>query len=379
MSYTQVQADYAARLGFKKGVYKHFMIKEIHEQPQTVQLELNGYIKDGLVDLSDLGIDEILAGVQKIYMVGCGTAYHAGLVGRNIIEKLVHIPVESDIASEFAYRDIPWGKNELMIVVSQSGETTDTLVALREAKRNGVKVLAVTNVEGSTIALEADKVIYTHAGPEISIASTKAYTSQLVIMYLLALYLARQRGSYDEAELRKIGNELSNIGSKLESVFEQEEKIIEIAWHYKGMQNVFFLGRGLDCAVAMEGALKLKETSYVHSEAYATGELKHGPIALVADGAPVVTVITQDHMAEKSMTNLKEIKTRGGVVIAVCKESLKNQCKECDELILIPDIDPIIAPIIAVIPLQIFAYYMATLRGNNVDKPRNLTKSVMVE
>ncbi len=376
---TKQEHKSAAPFEFKKGVYQHFMIKEIHEQPQTVKLELGSYFKNDLVDLEALGIDELLNGVQKIYMIGCGTAYHAGLVGRTLIEKLAKIPVESDIASEFGYRDIPWGKNELMVVITQSGETTDTLVALREAKRNNIPVLAITNVKDSTIAREADKAIYTQAGPEISIASTKAYTSQLVVMYLLALYLAKKQGTVDEATLKEIGKELSKIDSYLESIFDQEEAILEIAGQYYAMETTFFLGRGLDAAVAREGALKLKETSYIHAEAYPTGELKHGPIALVTDGLPVVTVITQDHMVEKSMANIREIKERGGKVIAVCKENLVRECRECDEIMIIPDVNPLITPILSVVPLQMFAYYVATLRGNDVDKPRNLTKSVQVE
>ncbi|HZK43730.1 MAG TPA: glutamine--fructose-6-phosphate transaminase (isomerizing) [Syntrophomonadaceae bacterium] len=379
MTNIQMHGENPISLDFQKGVFKHFMIKEIHEQPKTVRLELDGRIKKGIVDLYDLGMDDILARVEKIYMIGCGTAYHAGLVGKDIIEKLVRVNVESDIASEFGYRDILWGENQLMIVISQSGETADTLVALREAKRHGIPILAITNVVGSTVAQEADKVIYTLAGPEISIASTKAYTSQLVVVYLLALYMAQLRMSHDEKALRTIGNELSHIGDYLEEVFEQEEKIIKLAWQHHQMQSVFYLGRGLDCAVAMEGALKLKETSYIHAEAYATGELKHGPIALITDQSPVITLLTQNHMVERSMYNIQEVKTRGGKVIAVCKADLQEQCRDCDDIITIPNVNSIITPILSVVPLQMFAYYMATLRGNNVDQPRNLTKSVQIE
>ncbi|NLB88872.1 MAG: glutamine--fructose-6-phosphate transaminase (isomerizing) [Syntrophomonadaceae bacterium] len=364
---------------FEKGVYRHHMIKEIHEQPKTVQLEIEGRIKDGFVDLSDLGIDELFDGVQKIYMIGCGTAYHAGLVGRTIFEKLLKVAVESDIASEFGYRDIPWGNNQLMIVISQSGETTDTLVALRKAKERNIPVLAITNVKDSTIAREADRVIYTNAGPEIAIASTKAYTSQVVVLYLLALYMAKKLGTCDETVIRKLTEELNKIADYVEQTFAEEEKILQIAWQYQHMENTFFLGRGLDCATAMEGSLKLKETSYVHAEAYATGELKHGPLALITEGSTVITVITQDHMVDKCAQNLREIKNRGGKVIAVCKSSFENELKDLDNLIFIPDVNPIIAPIVSVIPLQIFAYYMATFKGNDVDKPRNLTKSVQVE
>ena len=303
-------------------------------------------------------LDDLFQGINKIYMVACGTAYHAGMVGRLAIEKLARIPVETDIASEFRYRDIIWKPDELMIVISQSGETADTLSALRYAKRNGIKVLAVTNVVGSSVAREADKVIYTHAGPEIAVASTKAYTTQLVIMYLLALYLAQERGTVPPEELRKLVDELASMDEVLEEALQQEEKIKAIAARYTHVQHTFFLGRGFDNAVAMEGALKLKETSYIHAEAYAAGELKHGPLALISDGVPVLTVITQDSLVDKTMSNIKEVKARGAVVIAICKENLQEDCQECDEILLIPNVNSILAPVAAVVPLQTFAYYM---------------------
>ena len=363
----------------EKGGYEHFMLKEIHEQPVAVRQTLQGRIKDGRVDLADLELDDLFQGINKIYMVACGTAYHAGMVGRLAIEKLARIPVETDIASEFRYRDIIWKPDELMIVISQSGETADTLSALRYAKRNGIKVLAVTNVVGSSVAREADKVIYTHAGPEIAVASTKAYTTQLVIMYLLALYLAQERGTVPPEELRKLVDELASMDEVLEEALQQEEKIKAIAARYTHVQHTFFLGRGFDNAVAMEGALKLKETSYIHAEAYAAVELKHGPLALISDGVPVLTVITQDSLVDKTMSNIKEVKARGAVVIAICKENLQEDCQECDEILLIPNVNSILAPVAAVVPLQTFAYYMSVLRGNDVDKPRNLAKSVTVE
>ena len=363
----------------EKGGYKHFMLKEIHEQPEAVRRTLSGRIKDGWIDLSDLELEDLFQGINKIYIVACGTAFHAGMVGRLAIEKLARIPVETDIASEFRYRDIIWKPDQLMIVISQSGETADTLAALRHAKRNGVKVLAVTNVVGSSVAREADKVIYTHAGPEIAVASTKAYTTQLVIMYLLALYLAQERGTVPPDELKKLGRELAHMDQVLETVLEQEEKIKALAARHSSVQDTFFLGRGFDYAVAMEGALKLKEISYIHAEAYASGELKHGPLALICEGVPVLTVITQDYLVDKSMSNIKEVKARGAVVIAICKENLQEDCQECDEQVLIPNVDPLLAPVAAVVPLQIFAYYMAVLRGADVDKPRNLAKSVTVE
>ena len=364
---------------YKKGVYNHIMIKEIHQQENTVSLELAGFIKDGLAELSSLGIDDILLGAEKIYMIGCGTAYHAGLVGRTLIEKLAAVPVESDIASEFGYRHIPWRQNQLMVVISQSGETSDTLMALREAKKHGVPVLAITNAQDCTMNREADKFMVIKPGPELAIASTKAYTSQLVVMYLLALYLADKKNTYDKAELKKIGNELMEIDAAIEKVFAQEEKIMNIAWRYRHIEDTFYLGRGLDAAVAMEGALKLKETSYIHSEAYATGELKHGPIAVITPGMPVVALLTQEQVADKSIANLQEIRKNGGQVIVICSQKLVPLCQEFEEIITIPDVNPDVTPLLSVLPLQLFAYYMATMRGNDVDKPRGLTKSVQVE
>lgn len=363
----------------EKGGYEHFMLKEIHEQPDAIRQTLRGKIKDGLVDFSDLQLNGLFEDIKKIYIVACGTAYHAGLVGRMAIEKLARIPVETDIASEFRYRDVLWTPGDLMIVISQSGETADTLAALREAKRNGIKVLAVTNVVGSSVAREADKVIYTHAGPEIAVASTKAYSTQLVIMYLLALYLAKEKGTLSREILTELGNELLSMDLSVEQVLKEQDKLKILAEKYKNVESTFFLGRGFDYAVAMEGALKLKEISYIHAEAYAAGELKHGPLALIDKGVPVLALISQDNLVEKSMSNIKEVKARGAVVVAICKENLQEACQECDEQILLPNVNPILAPISAVIPLQIFAYYMAVFRGADVDKPRNLAKSVTVE
>lgn len=363
----------------EKGGYDHFMLKEIHEQPAALRQTLAGQVQDGVVALTEPGLDEIFKDCEKIYMVACGTAYHAGLVGRLAIEKLARIPVETDIASEFRYRDILWNPHSVMIVVSQSGETADTLAALREAKRQGIKVLAVTNVVGSSVAREADKVIYTHAGPEIAVASTKAYSTQLLVMYMLALHLSRIKGTCSEAELRQLTSDLSSIDELVEKVLEQQDKIKQLAAKYKGVQDTFFLGRGFDFAVAMEGALKLKEISYIHAEAYAAGELKHGPLALIDDGVPVLALISQDSLVDKTMSNIKEVKARGAIVVAICKENLQEDCQECDEQILLPNVNPFLAPIVSVIPLQVFAYYMAIFRGCDVDKPRNLAKSVTVE
>lgn len=363
----------------EKGGYEHFMLKEIHEQPTALRETLRGNIKNNMIDLSDLGIDDIFAQVEKIYIVACGTAYHAGLVGRNVLEKLARISVETDIASEFRYRDILWNPHSVMIVISQSGETADTLAVLREAKRNGIKVLAVTNVVGSSVAREADRVIYTHAGPEIAVASTKAYSTQLLVMYLLGLHLARVRGTCSQQELVELAEEITHIDELVEQVLTEEDRIKKLAEKYQGVQDIFFLGRGLDYAVAMEGALKLKEISYVHAEAYAAGELKHGPLALIDEGVPVLALITQDNLVEKTMSNIKEVKARGAVVVAICKENFQEACQECDEQILLPNVNPILAPMVSVVPLQIFSYYMAIFRGADVDKPRNLAKSVTVE
>jgi len=363
----------------EKNGFEHFMLKEIHEQPTALKETLRGNIKDGLIDLSELGIDDILAGVEKIYIVACGTAYHAGLVGRSIIEKLAGIPVETDIASEFRYREVLWQPDSMMIVISQSGETADTLAVLREAKRKGIKVLAVTNVVGSSVAREADRVIYTHAGPEIAVASTKAYSTQVLVMYLLGLHLARRRGTLGEAQLQELAYGISQMDKAVEQVLTQQGDIMRLAEKYQGVSDTFFLGRGLDYSVAMEGALKLKEISYVHAEAYAAGELKHGPLALIDVGVPVLALITQDNLVDKTMSNIKEVKARGAVVVAVCKENLQEACQECDEQILLPNVDQLLAPLVSVVPLQIFSYYMAIFRGADVDKPRNLAKSVTVE
>ncbi|MGI5911663.1 MAG: glutamine--fructose-6-phosphate transaminase (isomerizing) [Syntrophomonadaceae bacterium] len=363
----------------EKNGFEHFMLKEIHEQPEAIRKTLSGRIIDGKVDFSDLNLEQVFQNIRKIFIVACGTAYHAGMVGRLAIEKIARIPVETDIASEFRYRDVLWQPGDLMIVISQSGETADTLAALREAKRHGIKVLAVTNVVGSAIAREADRVIYTHAGPEIAVASTKAYSTQLVVMYLLALYLAEIKRSYEREKLAALVRDMLYLDTMVEEVLKEQEKIKNLAEKYRYVQSTFFLGRGVDYAVAMEGALKLKEISYVHAEAYAAGELKHGPLALIDKGVPVLALVSQDNLVDKAMSNIKEVKARGAVVVAICKENLQEDCQECDEQILLPNVNPLLAPIVSVIPLQIFAYYMAVFRDADVDKPRNLAKSVTVE
>jgi len=363
----------------EKGGFEHFMLKEIYEQPEAIRKTMAGRIKDGMVDFSDLDFDDVFKNINKIFLVACGTAYHAGLVGRLAIEKLAGIPVETDIASEFRYRRVLWKPDDLMIVISQSGETADTLAALREAKSHGIKVLAITNVVGSAVSREADRVIYTHAGPEIAVASTKAYSTQLVVMYLLAIHLANLRAACEQAKLKGLVSELLYLDTMVEQVLQADEAIKALAEKYRDVQSTFFLGRGMDYAVAMEGALKLKEISYVHAEAYAAGELKHGPLALIHEGVPVLALITQDKLVDKTMSNIKEVKARGAVVVAICKENLQEACQECDEQILLPRVNPLLTPIISVVPLQVFSYYMAVYRGADVDKPRNLAKSVTVE
>jgi glucosamine--fructose-6-phosphate aminotransferase (isomerizing) len=300
-------------------------------------------------------------------------------VGRLALEKLARIPVEADIASEFRYRDILWQPDALLILISQSGETADTLAALQAARSHGIKVLAITNVLGSAIARKADKVIYTHAGPEISVASTKAYSTQILVLYMLALELARVRKTLPLEELETYSQDLVQLDRLVEQLLNAEEAIQEMARRYRKVKSTFFLGRGFDYAVALEGALKLKEISYIHAEAYASGELKHGPLALITKDVPVLALITQDHLLKKTMSNVKEVKARGALVIGICKESLAEQCAECDDLIIMPNVSSLFAPIVAVVPLQLFAYYMAVERRRNVDKPRNLAKSVTVE
>lgn len=364
----------------EKAGYEHFMLKEIHEQPKALRDTMQGHMRDGLINLSDLGLSKDFENISKIYIVGCGTAYHAGLVGRIAIEKLVKIPVETDIASEFQYRDVIWEKNSLMIIISQSGETADTMSALRKAKEHGIRVLAVTNVVGSAAAREADRVIYTHAGPEIAVASTKAYSTQLLIMYMIALDMARVRKTLSDEILALYSQELMQIDRLTILALEQEESIKRMANNYKKIDSAFFLGRGFDYAVAMEGALKLKEISYIHAEAYAAGELKHGPLALITPDVLVISLMTQDTLlTSKTASNISEVVTRGGKVIAIGTEDTDFSAVKYNEKLVLPSVASLIAPIVSVVPLQLFSYYMAVNRGLDVDKPRNLAKSVTVE
>lgn len=366
----------------EKGGYDHFMLKEIYDQPRALKDTLSGRIdpEQSRVVLKEIGMTpEEIRNIKKIFITACGTAYHAGLVGKHCIERLVRLPVEIDIASEFRYREPLVDKDSLVVVVSQSGETADTLAALRESKRKGARVLAVTNVVDSSIAREADDVLYTWAGPEIAVASTKAYTTQLMCMYLIGLYLAEIRGTLPEAERRVIIKELRKLSDKVRVILDNCSVIDQFVRSYNSAGNAFFIGRGLDHTVAMEGALKLKEISYIHAEAYAAGELKHGTLALITEGVPVVALATQQSLYEKMVSNIKEVKAREATVLALAMDDLKEVEKVVDYVLHIPNTHPLLAPVLSVVPLQLLAYRMAVARDCDVDQPRNLAKSVTVE
>lgn len=366
----------------EKGGFEHFMLKEIYEQPKAVRDTMRERLtqEEGTITFPELNWSrEDFAGISKIFIVACGTAYHAGLVGKYYLEKFARIPVECDIASEFRYRDPLVDDRCLMIVVSQSGETSDTLAALREAKRLGARTLAVTNVVGSSIAREADRTIYTYAGPEIAVASTKAYTTQLIVMLMLGIYVGNLRGQLPEDLARTLTRDMRSIPEQIHAMLEDVEQIKVFAKQYGSAEDAFFLGRSLDYCVALEGALKLKEISYIHAEAYAAGELKHGTLALIGEGMPVIVLATQTDVYPKTISNLKEVKARGAVVIAIAQEGDRDIDKVADHAIFIPQTDKYLAPLLAVLPLQLLAYYAALTRGCDVDKPRNLAKSVTVE
>lgn len=365
----------------EKGGYEHFMIKEIHEQPKAIKDTLSPRLgENNEIELDNIKLSkEDLEKINKVVIVACGTAYHAGLVGRYAIEKFAKIPVETDVASEFRYRDPFVDDKTLFIAVSQSGETADTLAALREAKGKGARVLAVTNVVGSRISREADDVFYTWAGPEIAVASTKAYTTQLVAMYLIALNMGIKKGTISKEKYNEILDELKTYQQKVEKLVDTKEQIQELAHRQFNNQNVFYIGRGIDDHVGKEGSLKLKEISYIHSEAIAAGELKHGTIALIEQGTLVIALATQEHLFDKMLSNIKEVKARGAYVIAVAKEGNEEIEEAADAVIYIPNTLDELTPILSVIPLQLLAYYIAVTRGCDVDKPKNLAKSVTVE
>ncbi len=366
----------------EKSGYPHFMLKEIHEQPQTILDTMRGrYSYDiGEADLADIGLTpKEFAAVDRIWIVACGTSWHAGLVGKYLLEEMVRTPVQVDIGSEFRYRNPLVGKNDLFITISQSGETADTLAAAREAKEKGARVVSIVNVVGSTLARESDGVLYTRCGPEIGVASTKAFTAQLTALYLLALHLARVRNVMNAADGKAWLDRLVTLPSLVERLLGREAEIVAIAKRYYKKRNFLFLGRGINYPIALEGSLKLKEVSYIHAEGYAAGEMKHGPIALIDKDMPVVVLAPRDRLYEKTVSNLMEVKARRAPVIALVAEGERELGKTADAVFTVPDTHPLMSPILFTIPLQLLAYHIAVLRGADVDQPRNLAKSVTVE
>lgn len=364
----------------EKGGYEHFMLKEMHEQPKAVKDTLTPRIKNGDVVIEELGMtDEEIRAIRKIFIVACGSAYHTGVTAKYIFEKLARIPVEVDLASEFRYRDPILPENTLVVIVSQSGETADTLAALRLAKEKGVRTLGIVNVVGSSIAREADNVMYTWAGPEIAVATTKAYSTQLIAQYLLAMKFGKVRGTVSQNDFDAMIQSLERLPEQISLLLSHKENVQRFANRYLAAEHVFFIGRGIDYAISMEGSLKLKEISYIHSEAYAAGELKHGTISLIEDGRLVVAVLTQPELYKKTISNIQEVKTRGAFVMAVTTVGNTEVEKVADYVVYLPETNPIFANSLAIIPLQLFGYYVSIGRGLDVDKPRNLAKSVTVE
>lgn len=364
----------------EKGGYEHFMLKEMHEQPKAVKDTLTPRIKNGDVVIEELGMtDEEIRTISKIFIVACGSAYHTGVTAKYVFEKLARIPVEVDLASEFRYRDPILPENTLVVIVSQSGETADTLAALRLAKEKGVRTLGIVNVVGSSIAREADNVMYTWAGPEIAVATTKAYSTQLIAQYLLAMKFAKVRGTVSQNDFDAMIQSLERLPEQISLLLSHKENVQRFANRYLAAEHVFFIGRGIDYAISMEGSLKLKEISYIHSEAYAAGELKHGTISLIEDGRLVVAVLTQPELYKKTISNIQEVKTRGAFVMAVTTVGNTEVEKVADYVVYLPETNPIFANSLAIIPLQLFGYYVSIGRGLDVDKPRNLAKSVTVE
>lgn len=364
----------------EKAGYEYFMLKEIYEQPATVNNTILPRIKGNEIVINELGIsDDELCKVEKIHIVACGSAYHVGMTGKYIIEGLAQIPVDVDVASEFRYRDPILQKGDMVIVISQSGETADTLAALRETQKKGFKVLGIVNVVGSSIAREANSVMYTWAGPEIAVATTKAYSAQLTALYILALKFARVKGIMKQNQYESMLTCLQHLPDQIELLLGQKEKIQYLANRYAGSKDIFFIGRGIDYAISLEGSLKLKEISYIHSEAYPAGELKHGTISLIEEGSLIIALATQPKLYQKTISNMTEVRSRGAKVMAITFESNKLMEKAADYVIYIPETDPYFANSLAIIPLQLLAYYIAIGKGCDVDKPRNLAKSVTVE
>ncbi len=372
-------ADWDMDAAEKQG-YEHFMLKEIHEQPESILRTVKPRIENGLPSLAECGITpDKMKEFRNIYVVACGTAMHAGMVGKYVIEKLARVPVIVDIASEFRYREPLIGEGDLIIIISQSGETADSLEAMRLAKKLGAKTLAIVNAKGSSIAREADMLIYTHAGPEIAVASTKAYMVQIAVMYLFGFELALAKSKISEDECRRLVALLLSVPEYIETILARKDETRSIAESLVEAESLLYIGRGLDYALSMEGSLKLKEISYIHSESYAAGELKHGTISLIYDGMPVIAVDTQKALHEKTVSNIKEVKARGAKTILVCGDSYTPETDIADYCFRVPEIDDMLMPMLAVVPLQLIAYYASVMRGNDVDKPRNLAKSVTVE
>ena len=364
----------------EKGGYQHFMLKEIMEQPKAVADTVTPRIKNNAVCFEDNGLtDERLRDIENIHIIGCGSALHAGMVGKRVIEAMCRIRCSAEVASEFRYENPIIGKKDMCIVISQSGETADTLAALRESKKRGAKVLGIVNVVGSSIAREADNVMYTWAGPEIAVAKTKAYSAQLIALYLLAMKFGNVRGTVNDTQLQDMIEDLKALPAQVEMLLNNKEKIQRFANRYLAAKDVFFIGRGIDYAISMEGSLKLKEISYIHSEAYAAGELKHGTISLIEEGTLVASVLTQKDLYKKMISNMVEVGTRGAFVLAVTCEDNTEVEKAADYVVYIPETNKYFTNSLAIIPLQLFGYYIAVGRGCDVDKPRNLAKSVTVE
>ncbi len=364
----------------EKGGYDHFMMKEINEQPKAIEQTIECRIKERHVEFDEIALDrKKLEQFNKIQIVACGSAYHAGVVGKYVIEELLRIPVEADIASEYRYRDPLADEHTLVIIISQSGETADTLAALQEAKRKGAYTLSIVNVVGSSIAKASDDVLYTWAGPEIAVATTKGYSTQIALLYLFAIWAARQLGTADRHELHQLLAELRTIPEKIDRILDQADTLKEMAKRLTRTDSLFFIGRNLDYAVAMEASLKLKEISYIHSEAYAAGELKHGTISLIEKGRVVFALSGYEKLADKLLSNIKEVKSRGATVITVTQEGNMLAAKESDDIFYIPRTHSLFVPLLEVIPFQIYAYYVALFNGCDIDKPRNLAKSVTVE
>ncbi|EGC02395.1 glutamine--fructose-6-phosphate transaminase (isomerizing) [Ruminococcus albus] len=364
----------------EKGGYEHFMLKEIHEQPKVIRDTINSVVKDGRIVLDEFGLtDEEVKALSQIYIVACGSAYHVGVAAQYVFEELTSIPVRVELASEFRYRKMPLSKNSLVVIISQSGETADSRAALTLAKERGIKTLGIVNVVGSNIAREADSVFYTLAGPEISVATTKAYSTQLIAAYLLAMQFAKVREEITEERFAELLEELNTIPDKVAKILEDKERIQWFASKFSNIRDAFFIGRGIDYAVSLEGSLKMKEISYIHSEAYAAGELKHGPISLIENGTLVISVLTQQALFEKTVSNMVECKSRGAYIMGLTSYGNYSVEDTADFTAYVPKTDPLFAASLAVVPLQLLGYYISVAKGLDVDKPRNLAKSVTVE